>query len=152
MMNGPAGFALFDGHVEGAHDKFRLHVTGHGPANDPAAEGVDNDRQIQKALGCRHIGDVANIKAVWLIDREMTIDQIARRRLTVVANRCADLFAPTDPLKAFQPHQPGDPLAADRHADRHQFGMNARSAVGPARSPVNGSNADPKALIITGSL
>ncbi len=39
-----------DGHVEGVEDELGAQVAGHRPADDPAAEGVDDDRDVEEAL------------------------------------------------------------------------------------------------------
>ena len=71
MQNDPFGQAAAPDkrHGQGGHDQLGLQALREGPTDDPPAEGIDDDGQIQPPLLGRHIGDVAVpnlIAARWL--------------------------------------------------------------------------------------
>lgn len=56
-VNDVPGPALSDRHVHRIDDQLSLEVVPHGPPDDPAAEGIEDDGQIQEALNRAGIPD-----------------------------------------------------------------------------------------------
>lgn len=92
------GAALANGHVHGIDDELGLHGIAHGPAYDPAGEGIQDDRKVQEACPCRDIGDVGNPEPVRLVSVEVSIHEVGSRAHPIVANRCSRAFAAADAL------------------------------------------------------
>jgi hypothetical protein len=55
--------SLGDRHVQGVKDQFGAQELSHRPADDPAGEGVQDDRQVQPALARALLGDVGHPEA-----------------------------------------------------------------------------------------
>jgi hypothetical protein len=55
--------AAGDGHLEGVHHESALHVIGHRPADDPAAEQVLDHGQVQPSFPGRDVGDIDGLIA-----------------------------------------------------------------------------------------
>ena len=52
--------SLPERHVEGIEHHLRVQGGRHRPADDPAAEGIEHDRQIEEAGPCRNIRDISH--------------------------------------------------------------------------------------------
>ena len=48
MMDDILGTALLDGHLQGFQDQLRAQVSRHGPADDPAAPGVEQQAPMKR--------------------------------------------------------------------------------------------------------
>jgi hypothetical protein len=46
------------GQLEGCQDELGAQVVGHGPAHHPAAEAIQDDRQVPPPVRGRHVADV----------------------------------------------------------------------------------------------
>lgn len=78
MVDDVARHALPDRHVHRVDDELGLEVVTHSPSDNPAAEGIEVDRQIQEARPGRHMGS--------LIDRPRSVS------LSRVSATCKVLF------------------------------------------------------------
>ena len=108
----------------------------HRPADDPAAEHIEDNRQVQEARPCRNVGDIGHPKHIRCIGREPTVDQI--RRLTpTITHRCDRKLAAADTSNAGGAHEPRNTVLADPHAVRHKLGMDPRCTIGSARHRVD---------------
>ena len=108
----------------------------HRPADDPAAENIENDRQVQEARPSRNVGDISHPKHIRRIRRERTIDQI--RRLAATITHCCDRkLAAADTSNARIAHEPRDTVLADLHAVCRKLGMDPRCTIGSARYRVD---------------
>ncbi len=112
----------------------------HRPADDPAAEGIQHDGEIEKARQGRHVADVGDPQPIRPRGGEASLDQIRRRPGRRLAHRGARPPATADAGETGAAHQPGDPLAPDRNALGLELGMDARDAVGALRDGVDGSD------------
>jgi len=64
------------GHLHGVDHQLLAHVVGDRPADDPAAEGVEDGGQVDLALLRRVLGDVHHPQAVRPLHRELTLHQV----------------------------------------------------------------------------
>jgi hypothetical protein len=65
VMDRPrSGSPVPDRHLQRVDDQFGAQVVGHCPTDDAAAEAVDDDRQIEPALGGGVLGDVGDVEPV----------------------------------------------------------------------------------------
>ncbi len=58
-----------EGEAQGGEDQAALQVTGHGPAHHPAAEAIQDDREIEPAFAGRYIGDIGQPEPIRPADR-----------------------------------------------------------------------------------
>jgi hypothetical protein len=70
------GAAAGDGHLERVDDEFFAHVLGHAPADDRAAVGVLDGREIQPALPGPEVGDVRDPEDVGASRAKLALDEI----------------------------------------------------------------------------
>ena len=132
-MDDVARPALAERHVEGVQHELAAQVLGHRPADNAAAERVQHDGQIEEAGN-------APTSSGW--PTSPTSRRSGRRsRIPVATGGDDDATPPAHPGNAGRPHQPGNPLPADRFAIGLQLGMNAGCAIGASRDCVN--RADP---------
>ena len=136
-MHDRFGSALCDGHLQRFDDQRCAQVRGHRPTDDPPAEHVEDDGQVEKARQGRHVGDVGRPQAVRLVGLEAALDPIRRRPGTYRPARRAGAATPAHAGDARGAHHPRDPLAADRHAVVGQVGVNPRRAVRAPAASVN---------------
>ena len=140
-MDDTPRLALPDRHVHRVDDELGLEVVSHRPSDDPAAEGVQDDRQIQESGPSRHIGDVRYPEHVRLMGIEVPVDQIAGRPQPFVADRGSRSPAAADALQACGFHQSFDTLSTDVDAGISQFSVDARRAVDLPGGLVDGLDA-----------
>src|SRR5271170_7409081 len=112
----------------------------HRPAHDPAAEGVEHDREIQESRPGRDVGDVSHPQAIRSGCDEVTIDQIGRWTCMAVTHCGGYPLAPAHTDQACRVHQPRYALAPHLDALSLEFGVDARRAIGPARVLMNRSH------------
>ncbi len=117
--------ALLKRHLEGGENQAGAQVAGHGPAHDTAAEGIQDDGQVEEAGPGWQVGDVGHPQPVGGLGRELPVDQIGGRPVAVPALRGARSLAPAHPGQVGPTHQSGDPFAADMGARGPQLGMDA---------------------------
>jgi len=124
--------AAVEGHLERLDDELRVHVLGHGPADDAATEGVLDRRQVEPALPSGQVGDVGDPEAVGTLASEAAIDEVIGHPDA----RHADRRAPGAALdQAGEPglaHEALDPLAPDPHTvAMAELGVHAPDAIDP---------------------
>jgi hypothetical protein len=73
-----------DGHQESLGGDICGYICPHGPPNHHTVTEVDDDAQIEPALGCGKIRDVRDPDPVLLGNRELPIKDIGRDRLVVM--------------------------------------------------------------------
>ncbi len=64
----------------------------HRPADDSAAPGIDDDRQVQEAAPGRNVGDVSHPQLIGPIRREVPVHQVRGRARVLVPLRRAPLL------------------------------------------------------------
>jgi hypothetical protein len=67
---------LGDRHVEGVQDQVGAQVVGHRPADDPAGEAVQHDREVEPTLAGALLGDVGDPQPVRCWWGEVAFDQV----------------------------------------------------------------------------
>jgi hypothetical protein len=120
--------ALGDRHVEGVKDQLGAQVLGPRPADDPAGEAVQHDRQVQPAFIGALLGEVGHPRPVRSWWGEVPLDQVGcGGGLWVPAGQAAQP-ATVAALEASGPHQPGHRFAAHLHVPTEpQLGVHARA-------------------------
>ena len=139
VMDHVARAALPDRHFQRVHHQLGAQMSGHRPAHDFAAPGVQHHGEIEEPVGSGHEGDIGNPQLVRRRCREVAIHQVRRRPGVRVASRGCHATAAT--AGANQPgctHQPRNALAAMLLPSGPQLGMHTRGAIGLARARVNG--------------
>ena len=96
--------ALGDRHVQGVKDQLGAQVLGHRPADDPAGEAVEHDRQVQPALASALLGDVGHPEPVRSWWGEVPLDQVRCGGGVWVAAGQAAQPAPVAALEASGAH------------------------------------------------
>ena len=119
-----------DGHVERVEDELGAQVPGHRPTHDPAAEGIEHDREVEEALPRREVGDVGDPERVRAGGVEHALDEVRRGRGASVLHRRARRTSAMDTLQAVLAHEPGHALARATGAVVPQLGMDPRHAIG----------------------
>jgi len=76
MVDDILGMALLDSHLQSLQDQLRAQVSCHGPANDPAAPGVEHDGQIEKPSPGWDIGDIRHPEFIRAAGCKVALDQI----------------------------------------------------------------------------
>ena len=123
-------FAVPDRHLQRPDDQRGAQVRRHRPAHDPAAEHVEDHRQIEKALVlCRHVGDVRDPEHIGRARRKRPLDEvgdwlgqwIAPRRLEGASAMAAHQTVPA--------HETGNALVPAPNASHHQFRMDTWDTI-----------------------
>jgi peptidoglycan/xylan/chitin deacetylase (PgdA/CDA1 family) len=83
--------ALTDRHLQCRQHELGAQMRLHRPADDPTAERIEHDSEIQEAGHCRNIGDVGDPKLVRAVGGEIPVHQVRRasrsRRVVMMARR-----------------------------------------------------------------
>jgi hypothetical protein len=132
-----ARLALTDRHLQCRQHELGPQMRLHSPADDPAAERVEHDSEIQEAGRRRDIGDVGNPELIAAIGGEVAVHQVRRGALVAIPPRGDDATAAADADNACRPHQPGNPLPADCPTFGTQLGMKSRGPIGAARDSMD---------------
>src|SRR6516164_9426052 len=98
-------------------------------ADRPARPGVENDRNVSKAIDDGDVGNVGDPELVWPVDPQI-LGAVGINRLVMVAVGRGDIAPPPARLKVVLTHQPADLLVIDDHSSMAQLGANASPAVG----------------------
>jgi hypothetical protein len=124
---------LSDRHVEGVQHEFGAQVLSHRPADDPAGEAVQHNRQVQPALVGALLGDVGHPQPIGSWWGEVPLNQIRRGDGVWVAAGQPTQPTPMAALQTRGAHQPGHPLATNPDVQTQpQLGVHAWGAIGPA--------------------
>ena len=143
--------ALAKGHVERLENQFGAQMSGHGPADDTAAESVEHHRQVEKARPGRDISDIGDPHGVGRRTNEMAVEQIRCRPRAMITHRGNHPGAPARTAQAGRLHQARHPLASGMDIRRTQFLMNPRRAIGLMRILMDRADARGEFHIRTGS-
>ena len=73
---GLASVASPYGHLQGVDDELGAEVVRDRPADDAARESVDHSRQVDLALGCRVLGDIADPEHIRSVDCELAVHEV----------------------------------------------------------------------------
>ena len=65
-----------DRHLEGVEGELGAQGGRHPPADDRAAEGVDDERRLAEARPRGHVADIGNPQPVGLRGREHAVDEV----------------------------------------------------------------------------
>src|SRR5450759_5186937 len=105
-----------DRHLEGIEGELGPQGARHQPADDLAAEGVDDERRVAEARPGRDVRDVGEPKAVRGRRTEHPLDEIGRTRGQLGWDRRPLRLAPHGAAEAERVHQAADVVAADERA------------------------------------
>lgn len=86
--------ALGEGHPQGVEHQVGAHVGGQLPADDPAAEGVEDEGEVGDALPGAQVGEVADPEPVGLGGAEVALDPGRGRPARLRASGLADRLDP----------------------------------------------------------
>ena len=97
-------------HLQGCHDEFGAQMIRHGPPDDAATIGVEDDREEEKALSRGHIREVGDPHLIRYAGREGSLHQIrSAGALRIPSGRFeAPTVTARDPCQA---HQSRDPFS-----------------------------------------
>lgn len=101
-----------------------------------ATEDIEYDREKEVSPSGRDVGDVGDPQLVGRFSGESTVDQIRRRSRIAVAKRCAERFAPAGADDIALLPQPRHALIATPDTGIAQVPLQPRTAVIPARLPM----------------
>ena len=87
--------ALHHGHLQHLNDALGALLVRHRPAQNPPAEHVENDSQVQEAAARRHVADIGDPQAIWCVGMEVPLDPIRCRRNLRISTRRARRTATT---------------------------------------------------------
>ncbi len=132
--------AVLQRHLERGQRESDVQVACHGPAHDTTRAGVEDNRQEEKALLGRNVGDICHPDAVGRCRHKRSLDEIRRTRTHGIAPGGAKAAAVTTG-HAGKAHEPRDALAGAALALGAQLSMDARGAVGGATRGVNPPDA-----------
>ena len=99
--------------LQGIEDETSMRGAADAPAHDTAGEGIDDKRNINKALPGGHVDEIGNPQPVRLWRPELALDVVQRARRGLVADSRSDRLTPNHPLQAHAPHQPLDRAAGN---------------------------------------
>jgi hypothetical protein len=124
-------------------------VTGQLPAHDPAAEGVDHEREEHQPLPAAQVGQVGDPEPIRPGGAEVAIDQIrATVGQRVWPGRAPRLAAALGALDAIVLHQPLDLAARRLLAGPQQRQPGAPIAVGLVVGLVDLADARKQPLVV----
>jgi hypothetical protein len=131
VMDHPLGRpAVPQGHVARRQDQLGAQVLGHGPADHPATEHIEHDRQGEQAGPGRHRRDIRRPAPIGRVGRERPLDPVGRGQRLRVAHGGPGRSAALAACKADRTHQPGDPLAPTAHPGLGQLRVDAWGTIG----------------------
>jgi hypothetical protein len=118
--------APLNGHVQNREHQLDAQVRSHRLPQDPSAEGVHHDRQVQKTGLRRHVRDVGDPELVGPVGTEVARDPIrslglAARRSRPLATACAmetGSFHEASDALFFRRVRPGPTVRHERGARR----------------------------------
>ncbi len=130
---------LPNGHLQRVQHELSAQVVGHGPANDLAAPGVENNGQVEKSGRGRDVGDVGHPELVPSLGCEVAIHQIrCRAHILIASRRDGTALTMTGTDQASFTHQAGNPLASMPSPVCPKLGMNTGRAIELPRTGVDG--------------
>jgi hypothetical protein len=142
VMDDAVRLPLLQRHVQRGEHEVSRHLLADRPADDAPAPDVEHNRQEDEAGPGGYVGHVGHPQLVRTVGRELALDQVGRRALTLIAPGGHDEAAPSaDATDGVDPHQSRHALAADPHALIEQLGTYARHAIGRVRLGVDLANA-----------
>lgn len=111
-MNHVTGPTLCDGHLQGVQDQFRTQVVGHRPSDNPAAEGVEHDGEIEETGSRGNVGNIGHPEPVRGFGHEVAVDEVGSwAHLLISPRRDGAAASVAGPNETGLAHQPGDALA-----------------------------------------
>lgn len=117
-------------HLQGVQDQFGLHRGVGHPADDPAAERVDDERDVDHSGLGHHVGEIGDPEFVRGVGGEVPVDEIPRSGGLVAGDRGAALAGTSDALKPFLTHQSLHGAPGDRDAFAAQMSPDLVGPVG----------------------
>ena len=117
-------------------DEVGAHVVINSPADDAAAVGVDDGRQIHPALPRPQIRNVANPDLIQCPEVPLPFHRIHWVGISVVDYGCRLSFLRADPRQTQAFHGPGNRLAGDDLPVHAQVGEDPRGPVDLVRIAV----------------
>jgi hypothetical protein len=142
------------GHPQGVRHRAGAYAACDGPAEDPAAEAVQNGREVEELSAHeREIRDVAHVFAPGPGIREVPLEQVGDQRGGRVRDGGAHAPTQTDARDGERPHHPGDPLLVHPPPFLAELGRYSREAVGAARLAVDLADLlgqDPVPVLLAG--
>ena len=129
VMDDVFGSTPVDRHVKSIEDQFRSQMRGHGPADDPPAEDVENDGQEQEPRQRRDVGDVGDPELIWSGGRKVPVHEIGCGSCITIADGGLETLTATGSLDLPLAHQPGDTLVARVDPFIVKIRLNARTTI-----------------------
>ncbi len=136
MVHDAGGLPLGNGHLEGGQHELRPEVPGHRPADDAAAEDVEDDGEVEEAAAGGHVRDVGHPERVGPVGRELALDEVRSFRVAGLARRRLGSATPADAHDPVLAHEPGHALLANAEAFVLEVLVDAERAVGAVRRGV----------------
>ena len=143
--------SLEQGHLQGLDTEIGVERVFDAPSDDPAAEQIDDSREVQKAF----IGmDVGNVSGPFLIGAgggEITVESILKHRMRMIGVGGADAeFLVNGTLDAIVLHVFGDGVDAAVDALIEQIPVNIGASVATMRLNVCLSNGGDDRVALKG--
>ena len=129
VVNNFGGVPLPERHPKGVQNELFAQMRFHGPAHHPAAPGVDDDGQIQRAGPSRNVRDIGHPEAVWSSRGEVTLYQVRRGACRRPPDGGVGTLAAADAAQAGGSHETSDTLASHTDALVMQLSVNARGTI-----------------------
>jgi hypothetical protein len=115
--------------LERVDDELGAQIVLERPADDAAAEAIDDDCEIEPALPSAQVGDVGDPQPVRGRRREVALHEVVGDAHAWHADRRATTAPLDDAADAVLAHQPLHALATDRDVVGSQVAVDARRAV-----------------------
>ena len=128
MVDHAARPPLPERHVESVEYHLRMQGRRHRPADNPSAERVEHDGQIEEAGPRRNIRDVSHPQHVRALSREVAVDEIGRLTRPIPDGRDG-VSATADAGQAGGSHQPGNTFATDTNAGSRKIDLQAWRSI-----------------------
>jgi hypothetical protein len=143
--------ALVDSHPQRGEGQRLVVVLGHRPADDATRVQVEQHREVEPAFTRRQVRDVTGPHAVRRLGREVTVEEVGRRRQSRVRVRRPHELPTSPRTQLLLAHQSRDAMATDAPAASAKFAVNARTAVPLFELGEHGSDLDGEETVVLGS-
>jgi len=122
-------------HLKGIEHELRVQGGRHRPADNPTAERIQHNRQVEEAGPGRNVRDISHPRQIGPIRSEVTVDEIGCLACAIPHRRDGALTT-AHANQAGVPHQPGNTFATDANAGFRKINLQTRCSVRAVRSNV----------------